>query len=115
FAPCFNANKRAIYRLIGSLAPLFAHFPYTTLFRSPSRRWSRRAKGTMSSVEEGYPRETPNYLTPSMTSTESSNTAFRADNPPPQDRKSTSLNSSHGSTSYAGVCLEKHKKTRRTN
>src|SRR5207249_6429586 len=60
-------------------------FPYTTLFRSPSVEWDRRAlfgrlarRGSRNSGERG-------------------------------DRKSTRLNSSHVSTSYAVFCLKKKK------
>src|SRR5438128_8191207 len=35
--------------------------------------------------------------------------------PPPSDRKSTRLNSSHGSISYAVFCLKKKKKGRLSN
>src|SRR5271169_6993298 len=63
-------------------------FPYTTLFRSWGRRSSRDGR-----------RQTPS---PSRWS---------------GDRKSTRLNSSHGSISYAVFCLKKKKKntTHRSN
>src|SRR5207302_8002340 len=58
-------------------------FPYTTLFRS--RCLPRTAPGTPRSVRQpGAPRS-------------------------PQDRKSTSLNSSHVKISYAVFCLKKKK------
>src|SRR5438045_7618926 len=56
-------------------------FPYTTLFRSPSRRTSVRASP--------------------CSSTSSPPTA------PARDRKSTRLNSSHLGISYAVFCLKK--------
>src|SRR3989337_3620997 len=58
-------------------------FPYTTLFRSPDAEAYRRQAG------RGVPE------------------------PPEPDRKSTRLNSSHGSISYAVFCLKtKKNKTR---
>src|SRR6267154_4779664 len=57
-------------------------FPYTTLFRS-------RAVGPSLGTRGGL-----------------------APNPPPRDRKSTRLNSSHPSISYAVFCLKKKKKTK---
>src|SRR6266705_5199548 len=56
-------------------------FPYTTLFRSPWRRRGHR----------------PNNETPSRP-------------PRRRDRKSTRLNSSHRTISYAVFCLKKKKK-----
>src|SRR6267143_4647652 len=58
-------------------------FPYTTLFRS----WPR-APAAPYRPEDGRPAPRPRY----------------------QDRKSTRLNSSHSSTSYAVFCLKKKKK-----
>src|SRR5215211_8089337 len=63
-------------------------FPYTTLFRSGrARPRSRRPRG--SSRARG---------------------ASRRRSPPPLDRKSTRLNSSHTVISYAVFCLKKKKK-----
>src|SRR5438128_9727757 len=59
-------------------------FPYTTLFRSPS---------TSEAIS------TPNRACTSLKLT-----------PVSSDRKSTRLNSSHGSISYAVFCLKKKKK-----
>src|SRR5947209_14739529 len=64
-------------------------FPYTTLFRSPSR--------------------TPDNLPPAQESLR----RVRAGSPDSfawQDRKSTRLNSSHANISYAVFCLKKKKK-----
>src|SRR3989337_3437049 len=61
-------------------------FPYTTLFRSLSPcRLGRSYHGR------------------------------RPEATPQEDRKSTRLNSSHGSISYAVFCLKKNKKTKRTS
>src|SRR5438067_7295187 len=59
-------------------------FPYTTLFRSPTRGWPP-AWTRRTSSRRRWPR------------------------PPPGDRKSTRLNSSHVSISYAVFCLKKKK------
>src|SRR4051812_49802432 len=64
-------------------------FPYTTLFRSDSRI-------TMN----GWLLGTPGYLAPEILYGEDAST----------DRKSTRLNSSHMSISYAVFCLKKKKK-----
>src|SRR5438309_6608580 len=63
-------------------------FPYTTLFRSRSHRGRRRI-GRTGAVDHGPRREHP-----------------RAQH---RDRKSTRLNSSHSSISYAVFCLKKKK------
>src|SRR6516164_8665594 len=56
-------------------------FPYTTLFRSPSSQFAAAARPSIAG-------------------------SLRCR---PQDRKSTRLNSSHSSTSYAVFCLKKKK------
>src|SRR5690242_12102822 len=66
-------------------------FPYTTLFRSPGRHRCRRAVGGRRAIAApARPRPRP-----------------RAE--PVRDRKSTRLNSSHMSISYAVFCLKKKK------
>src|SRR5207245_11616080 len=71
------------------LPPRSPLFPYTTLFRSsPAARISARAPGDGPASSDR--------------SSASSPTAR-------QDRKSTRLNSSHGSISYAVFCLKKKK------
>src|SRR2546430_10050326 len=62
-------------------------FPYTTLFRSPTRS---RPSGTTSCAR--WPR------------------CERNENAGDRDRKSTRLNSSHSQISYAVFCLKKKKK-----
>src|SRR2546430_17520937 len=71
-------------------------FPYTTLFRSPDRDWSRRPGGSgagkvLPGCRHGVP-DSPRAQEPG------------------QDRKSTRLNSSHSQISYAVFCLKKKKK-----
>src|SRR4051812_49518715 len=67
-------------------------FPYTTLFRSPSRAartWPPRGRGRRAGGVAGGRRG--------------------------GDRKSTRLNSSHMSISYAVFCLKKKKKKKRND
>src|SRR5438128_9116650 len=68
-------------------------FPYTTLFRS-----LKMLKGVVSDVGTAAAAEIPGYSVAGKTG----------------DRKSTRLNSSHGSISYAVFCLKKKKKTIKT-
>src|SRR5438874_9154479 len=78
------------------LPPRSTLFPYTTLFRSDSRKsWLRSSLSARPSV--------------------SSSTRWPASHPAlgrrmrPPDRKSTRLNSSHVEISYAVFCLKKKK------
>src|SRR5438876_5897891 len=68
-------------------------FPYTTLFRSQSSRSSIRARSAQ-------PRATSARRPCALVA---------------RDRKSTRLNSSHPSISYAVFCLKKKKKTKKSN
>src|SRR5437868_8028340 len=70
-------------------------FPYTTLFRSGPRSWH----------ELGAERRERSAESPGRA---------RARNRGERDRKSTRLNSSHVSISYAVFCLKKKKKTKNT-
>src|SRR5689334_24630224 len=70
-------------------------FPYTTLFRSPRTQW-RCHPGTSSWEESPPPRR--QHRSPFLHRMSWS------------DRKSTRLNSSHSSISYAVFCLKKKKK-----
>src|SRR5690348_18117661 len=70
-------------------------FPYTTLFRSPSKFAALVALST--------------YLPPELKNEVNDPEALEA--LPTLDRKSTRLNSSHPSISYAVFCLKKKKKT----
>src|SRR5690242_21184042 len=73
-------------------------FPYTTLFRSPRRGPSETRRHT--------PRRGPPCP---------AGAARARGRRPPQDRKSTRLNSSHMSISYAVFCLKKKKKKKKEN
>src|SRR5438128_7594288 len=70
-------------------------FPYTTLFRSRARRTEATSASSSSAR-------------PSATGSVHAQTANT-------DRKSTRLNSSHGSISYAVFCLKKKKKKKKKN
>src|SRR5689334_24305193 len=67
-------------------------FPYTTLFRS-----KKVVIGIKNKMQEKF-----------------ENGKIRADGERRQDRKSTRLNSSHSSISYAVFCLKKKKKIKNT-
>src|SRR5690242_21511209 len=69
-------------------------FPYTTLFRSPRSRFPAPTK----------PARAADYFS-----------CRRSSQPHAQDRKSTRLNSSHMSISYAVFCLKKKKKNMNIN
>src|SRR5690348_17693434 len=70
-------------------------FPYTTLFRSRLRPPAERRPGEPPRAVVDVPVVPAGGL---------------ADAPAPPDRKSTRLNSSHPSISYAVFCLKKKKK-----
>src|SRR5690242_20781632 len=79
-------------------------FPYTTLFRSVGLVVGEALVGLVRDHQDAAP------------------VRFRHDLPqvtcgrnPPRDRKSTRLNSSHMSISYAVFCLKKKKKNSYTN
>src|SRR2546429_7025524 len=82
-------------------------FPYTTLFRSlPAfenqspgmARLTEVLNATAERLQDNYPYFHPLYAGQMLK--------------PPQDRKSTRLNSSHGYISYAVFCLKKKKHNR---
>src|SRR3712207_8605415 len=72
-------------------------FPYTTLFRSRSSE-ARIRSLPPPSAKPGDSRPPPLSTDPSTDP---------AEVPPPGDRKSTRLNSSHANISYAVFCLKK--------
>src|SRR5207245_10367914 len=76
-------------------------FPYTTLFRSvPSRNQPRGARDEH--VARSVDGPSPGHGPRSSAATPGSRSVLRS-----RDRKSTRLNSSHGSISYAVFCLKK--------
>src|SRR5207245_3092268 len=87
-------------------------FPYTTLFRSLA---TRRASGFASLEDQRVfdpPGERDGRSRLALGPAGPGGAALGGHH---QDRKSTRLNSSHGSISYAVFCLKKKKYTRRTN
>src|SRR5688572_31314191 len=88
-------------------------FPYTTLFRSRARTRSRgEGKAGLPLLSSVRERRAPH---------DDSRRAGRQlqlerlprPHQPPQDRKSTRLNSSHSQISYAVFCLKKKKKKKK--
>src|SRR5699024_12551325 len=90
-------------------------FPYTTLFRSRESkthdciRQHRHADSTppTAHIEQTSPLEDPGR--PVRSAPPSSRRHRHLRGLPPEDRKSTRLNSSHVSISYAVFCLKKKK------
>src|SRR5690348_17466589 len=80
-------------------------FPYTTLFRSPAASLVRQSCG-QSDTPGLSPRRWRDMLAPRER--ERGRTRHERDG---RDRKSTRLNSSHPSISYAVFCLKKKKNT----
>src|SRR5689334_24134318 len=81
-------------------------FPYTTLFRSlqeDQESEEKRARARRGDEQESHPEERAAGLMKGE---------FRRHDLLPTDRKSTRLNSSHSSISYAVFCLKKKKKTK---
>src|SRR3712207_7630363 len=79
-------------------------FPYTTLFRS--------ALADVRQVEPAQGRGRVGHLrTPSRGRRRPAPGRGRGGTPPPADRKSTRLNSSHANISYAVFCLKKKNST----
>src|SRR5207245_11232316 len=90
-------------------AHIYTLFPYTTLFRScrekpKVRKYSRRtAKDTTSNISPRFPVSWDRYESTSAYRSSIRSTGSEQ----VSDRKSTRLNSSHGSISYAVFCLKK--------
>src|SRR5690348_17741414 len=78
-------------------------FPYTTLFRSPEVRSLRSQNGNLSIELSGAVEVAP--LVRLLVTAGADVEEVRKD----RDRKSTRLNSSHPSISYAVFCLKKKK------
>src|SRR5689334_23944644 len=91
---CFYSYSSFLFFLMIRRPPRSTLFPYTTLFRSHS-------SPTPSPRRRTAPPTSP-ASTPPATSRASC----------PRDRKSTRLNSSHSSISYAVFCLKKKKKNK---
>src|SRR5437667_8421569 len=74
--------------------PTSTLFPYTTLFRSHSRARKRQRDGALARGGRQEPRREPDDRGPAAQ----------------RDRKSTRLNSSHITSSYAVFCLKKKRR-----
>src|SRR5689334_23838045 len=79
-------------------------FPYTTLFRSRGEFDERELKLALASAEEI-----------ALTRRAFGDGGAAAATAPDLDRKSTRLNSSHSSISYAVFCLKKKKKQKKNH
>src|SRR5689334_24592400 len=88
----------AFFFLMIRRPPRSTLFPYTTLFRSSQHR---------SGNETGPAKVAP--ATPAMSRRRRDGHVRRTAHEPGRDRKSTRLNSSHSSISYAVFCLKKKK------
>src|SRR5699024_12320563 len=86
-------------------------FPYTTLFRSYTANRGRYASRTVVSTVRAFPichrRVSPTVAAHTVAPTEGST----SNNQKTGDRKSTRLNSSHVSISYAVFCLTNNTRT----
>src|SRR5688572_31233150 len=95
--------------------PTSTLFPYTTLFRSggaqPRRRPAGDARGSTGRRGRGFDirRDARRAAGGASDSRRGRDSPSRSS--PPEDRKSTRLNSSHSQISYAVFCLKKKKKT----
>src|SRR5207245_10782363 len=103
---CYDSS---LFFIVFPRPPQLTLFPYTTLFRSPvtNRQFKKfvKAAGYVTFAEippdpKDYPGALPQMLY-------AGSLVFS----PPADRKSTRLNSSHGSISYAVFCLKKKYQT----
>src|SRR5438128_5985548 len=91
-----STSHLLFFHFIDSAPPQISTFPYTTLFRSPSRRQgpidlhAQSIAGFLEAVAAATPIPAGATVAALV-----------------GDRKSTRLNSSHGSISYAVFCLKK--------
>src|SRR5690348_17472021 len=87
-------------------------FPYTTLFRSLADRLGAAVEQLGVVLDEVAGSEpTAGLLVGDEREDDVAGRLAPGAHPVPQDRKSTRLNSSHPSISYAVFCLKKKKKT----
>src|SRR5689334_24132703 len=87
-------------------------FPYTTLFRSPTPRRRDGGPGIRGARGRGAPHDADDGREPTRGVAV---VVPRATRGLALDRKSTRLNSSHSSISYAVFCLKKKKKKLKKN
>src|SRR5690606_40705443 len=94
------------------LPPISTHFPYTTLFRSKTKKATKKA-ATRKSTARATGRATAartTATTPSRATRDLNVRTTGFEKVKKTDRKSTRLNSSHVKISYAVFCLIKKKK-----
>src|SRR5207248_9213055 len=91
--------------LLITTPPIFSFFPYTTLFRSP-RFLHLNHKIIMMEDKNQQPNQLNIEISEEVAEGEYANLAIITHS----DRKSTRLNSSHRTISYAVFCLKKKKK-----
>src|SRR5207245_11798990 len=108
----FSCHTLALFALSLLPPPRPPLFPYTTLFRSfvsPRRRFcsSRRSCAALPGFVGTRRRSTRSASRRRSTNRSSASSRLRSW----LDRKSTRLNSSHGSISYAVFCLKKKRYT----
>src|SRR5207245_7236084 len=107
-----SADAATFFRL-SPLTPRSSLFPYTTLFRSSTTvcRWANLA-GPLGSIRRPYRSpwhgERNGWIREGSRSSVQERTRHKTK--ARRDRKSTRLNSSHGSISYAVFCLKKKNK-----
>src|SRR5438876_7991082 len=89
--------------------PIPTLFPYTTLFRSSDQRAHQAHSGERHHRDPGR-----RHSEPAEHAEGRERERQRQQQPERQDRKSTRLNSSHPSISYAVFCLKKKKKKKKT-
>src|SRR5690348_17775832 len=87
-------------------------FPYTTLFRSRVAGSEGQARVSLPAREGRVPRGTRRAIRERLHLARAVGLRLRAQ-APRADRKSTRLNSSHPSISYAVFCLKKKKKKKK--
>src|SRR5438128_4502407 len=95
--------------LIDPAPPVLYSFPYTTLFRSRFAGFARILSGGLSALPHGAVQALLVGTVVGVLLTLLEGTRHKK-----LDRKSTRLNSSHGSISYAVFCLKKKKKEDKT-
>src|SRR5207249_11542554 len=103
-SPLIHSLTPLLFFLMIRRPPRSTLFPYTTLFRSPSTSSSAtraNCRSNSAALQFGPARST--YWISTTTS---------AGGHPAEDRKSTRLNSSHVSISYAVFCLKKKKQNK---
>src|SRR5690348_17694367 len=103
---CSVGRSVRLFILITRRPPRSTLFPYTTLFRSQDRQPDQQSKEQRKARErEGAPER-------NCQRGAGQRSGARQHDKSGEDRKSTRLNSSHPSTSYAVFCLKKKNNTR---